>query len=332
MINGEVGDTWALVLAAGEGTRLRSLTTAASGKTVPKQFCSLYEGPSLFCEAIDRAGSVAANTRICAVVAEQHRCWWTEALERLPAANVIVQPENRGTANGILLPLLHIAERDPKARIVLLPSDHHVRNEAVLARYLREAVERLQRAPDNTVLLGLQPEDADSELGYIVPKTGTGSGNVKAVERFVEKPARELAGRLIESGALWNTFIIASTAPALLAMFRRRMPEVMTRFYTAVRSDLCLGTGCATAALYDDLPTVDFSRDILAGEESHLSVLPVPPCGWSDLGTPKRVAEALCRAPRPTTFGALHGVVGHLSLAAQHERLPFTPVALRQGA
>jgi mannose-1-phosphate guanylyltransferase len=44
-------NTWALVLAAGEGSRLRSLTTPPSGATVPKQFCSLYAGPSLLAEA-----------------------------------------------------------------------------------------------------------------------------------------------------------------------------------------------------------------------------------------------------------------------------------------
>ncbi len=330
-MNDQKGNTWALVLAAGEGSRLRSLTTAASGETVPKQFCSLYEGPSLLHEAIERARTVAGNGQICAVVAEQHRCWWTSALECLPAANVIVQPENRGTANGILLPLLHIAERDPEGRIVLLPSDHHVRNEAVLAGSLGQSIEHLQGCPEDTVLLGLQPEEADPELGYIIPRHHAGSSDVAAVERFVEKPQRELASRLIEGGALWNAFIIASTVPALLAMFRRRMPEIVTRFEAAVRSDLWVGRRCATAELYSNLPTIDFSRDILSGEESHLSVMPVPSCGWSDLGTPKRVAEVLFKAPRPTALGRLHGALGYLSLAAQNERLPY-PAAQHHGA
>lgn len=331
MIDDREGDTWALVLAAGEGSRLRSLTTAASGETIPKQFCSLYEGPSLLQEAIARARTVTGNSRICAVVAEQHRCWWKDSLECLPAANVIVQPENRGTANGILLPLLHIAERDPEGCIVLLPSDHHVRNEPVLAASLARSLARLRGSPGDTVLLGLQPEEADPELGYIIPKDEAGGSSVKAIERFVEKPPRELARRLIERGGLWNAFIIASTVPALLAMFRRRIPEIVSRFEAAVRSDLWIGTDRATAELYDSLPTIDFSRDILSGEEPHLSVLPVPPCGWSDLGTPKRVAEVLYKAPRPSAFGRLQGALGHLSLAAQHERLPF-PAAHRHGA
>jgi CTP:molybdopterin cytidylyltransferase MocA len=66
-------DAWAIVLAAGEGTRLRSLTINSSGTPVPKQFCSLYEGPCLLREALDRAKSIALPERTCVVVAEQHR-------------------------------------------------------------------------------------------------------------------------------------------------------------------------------------------------------------------------------------------------------------------
>ena len=91
-------NTWALVLAAGEGSRLRSLTTMRSGVAVPKQFCSLQGGPSLLQEALQRAEAVAPRARICTIVAEQHRRWWEGPLWSLPAQNVIVQPDNRGTA------------------------------------------------------------------------------------------------------------------------------------------------------------------------------------------------------------------------------------------
>src|SRR5512147_1706981 len=127
------GHTWAIVLAAGDGSRLRSLTTTAVGVAVPKQFCSLRGGPSLLHDAVRRAESIAPAERICTIVAKQHSRWWEDVLKLLPERNVIVQPDNRGTGVGILLPLLRIMMRDPDARVVLLPSDHHVRDEAVLA-------------------------------------------------------------------------------------------------------------------------------------------------------------------------------------------------------
>jgi mannose-1-phosphate guanylyltransferase len=324
-------NTWAVVLAAGDGTRLQSLTTGACGKTVPKQFCSLYEGPSLLQEALSRAEAVACTSRTCAVVAQQHRQWWVGELDSLPDANVIVQPENRGTANGILLPVLHILERQPDAQIVLLPSDHHVQQESILAASMRKAVEQLRWRFDEAVLMGLQPEEIDPELGYIVPGRSDGKGAL-TVTRFVEKPPFTRASELIERGALWNAFIVVASARALLAMFKESIPQVVCRMSAAVKHDLDAGTGTsATAELYADLPAIDFSKDILPGQEAHLRVLPVPRCGWSDLGTPKRVAEALCRTSRPAVVKQFHTVFGGLSLAAQHDLL-MARSALQPGA
>lgn len=310
-------DTWALVLAAGDGTRLRSLTTVPSGSTIPKQYCSLHAGPSLLHEALGRAGAVTAPSRTCAVVAEQHRQWWQPALAALPRHNVIVQPANRGTANGILLPLLHIVERDPQAKLVLLPSDHHVRREGILAGALRRAAGQLDWRNDEILLLGLAPEEADPELGYIVPEDSDGRGALR-VARFAEKPPVAEARELIRHGALWNAFIIASTAQALLGLFHRRVPDILAAMRTAVRHDARGETGgSAIAQLYAQLPTLDFSRDLLPGAETGLRVLPVPLCGWSDLGTPRRVAQAIAQVPVPRATTESSMEFAPWSLAAQ---------------
>jgi mannose-1-phosphate guanylyltransferase len=113
------------VLAAGEGSRLQALTTTASGIAIPKQFCTLGGDGSLLHDSLHRAGAVADSEHICAIVAEQHRRWWQTLQLGIPSANLISQPRNRGTANGILLPLLHIVHRDPQATLLVLPSDHY---------------------------------------------------------------------------------------------------------------------------------------------------------------------------------------------------------------
>jgi mannose-1-phosphate guanylyltransferase len=320
----DASKTWAVILAAGEGSRLRALTTLPSGVAIPKQFCSLYEGPSLLEEALRRGESVVDRSRICAVVAEQHRCWWEGALGSLPERNVIVQPQNRGTANGILLPLMHILLRGPSARIVLLPSDHHVLQEAVLTASLRDALEQLDWRCEETLLLGIQPGEVDPELGYILPG-GTDSRGALTIARFIEKPPQAVADELIRAGGLWNAFIVVTTAGALLDLFRQRFPQVVEAMRAAVQRDHEPGSSIAAVAeLYRRLPIIDFSRDIVAGQESKLRVLPVRPCGWSDLGTPKRVAQVLDRTRRAKV--ALPGrpaSPAHVSLAAQHERMQF---------
>jgi mannose-1-phosphate guanylyltransferase len=285
--------TWAIVLAAGDGTRLASLTTDENGNAVPKQFCSLDGGSSLLHDAMQRARHVAPRERVCVIVAEQHRRYWQRALWTTPSSNIIVQPRNCGTANGILLATLKILERDPLARIVFLPADHYVRDEAALAGSLREAATQLTRNPAELLLIGIEPEEADPELGYVVPGEET-QEHVRAVERFVEKPEATLARQLLRQGALWNSFIFAAYGPPLLGMIRRGHPEIVERLETALARDSRLGArSIALEEAYEDLPSIDFSRGVMQGAESSLRVITAPACGWSDLGTPKRVAEAV---------------------------------------
>jgi len=282
-------DAWGLVLAGGDGMRLRSLTVGSEGVPVPKQFCSFRHGPPLLHDALNRARSVIARERLCVVVADQHRPWWEPLLRTLPSSNVIVQPANRGTGIGLLLPLLYICERAPDAKILVLPSDHIVADESALMCAVRKAFEALASQPRNVVLLGIEPSECDPELGYIVPSEH--HGWPKKVVGFVEKPSMIDAKALIERGGLWNSFIVAAMLRPLLELFERRIPSILTQMRVAMTS----GNGPSMIELYRTLPTVDFSRDIIQGQESRLSVLKVSACGWTDLGTPDRVAKALSR-------------------------------------
>jgi mannose-1-phosphate guanylyltransferase len=323
--------TWALVLAAGDGTRLATLTTDPSGRSVPKQFCSLTGGHSLLEDAMQRGRRIVPRERLCVIVAADHRRYWQRTLWTLPAPNVIVQPRNCGTANGILLAVLSILERDPLARIVFLPADHYVRDEDALAGTLREAATLLTRNPDGLTLVGIEPEEANPELGYIVPGAAL-VDETRAVDRFVEKPDATLARQLLANGALWNSFIFAACGPALIGMMRERMPQVVEEMATAIARDARTDArSSALRELYDNLPSIDFSRTVLQGAEAQLRVLAAPACGWSDLGTPRRVVDTLKRmeedrldrvgaAPRTPSFITAPAFI---NLAAQHARLGF---------
>ena len=88
-------------------------------------------------EGVQRARRLVPRERVCAIVALQHERHWRGLLRSLPARNVIIQPRNCGTANGVLLGLLRILERDPLAHIMFLPADHYVHNELSLADSIR---------------------------------------------------------------------------------------------------------------------------------------------------------------------------------------------------
>ena len=290
-------DRWALVLAAGSGTRLESLTRIGGARTVPKQFWSLSGGATLLEETLDRAYSVAGRAQVVVVVAEEHEPFWREALRGIPDDNIVVQPCNRGTGIGILLGVSAVHAKDPDARIVVLPSDHFVARERVLRRSIRRAMDSLDADTGVIRFLGIEPESADSELGYIVCGS-RGSRGAYRVAQFVEKPTADQARELLEREALWNSFILAGTARAFLELAAERHPHITAAFIRAACNPV--DRAADIAALYADLTSIDFSRDVVQGAAAALEVLRVPACGWTDLGTPRRVAECLERTRRKT--------------------------------
>jgi mannose-1-phosphate guanylyltransferase len=318
----KTGQVWALVLAGGDGNRLRTLTTAACGTAVPKQFCTFDGERTLLEDAIARAAAITSAARTCVVVAAKHRRWWSSLLAQLPKANVIVQPFNRGTAVGILYPLLHILVRDPHARLVILPSDHYVREETLMQRAARSALKLLVSDTDAPILLGLEPEKPDSELGYIVPGERDTDGR-ETIQRFIEKPPADLARKIIFQGGLWNTFIMVAAGRGLLSLFELRYPDLVKEMRSVVellaREPKC---GAEVSSFYEQLPQIDFSRDVLEVSSASLRVARVPACGWSDLGTPRRVGETLRRL-EPRKLAAQQAALASSSpnLAKQHARL-----------
>jgi mannose-1-phosphate guanylyltransferase len=315
--------TWALVLAGGEGRRLEQLTIEASGRPTPKQFCSLAGGKSLLEETLERANGVCDAAHICVVVTEHHREWWSEMLRDLPPENIIVQPAGRGTAHGILLPALHIQARDPEAVIVALPSDHYVHDEMVLRRAMKGALARAKRRPQQLFLLGIQPDETDTELGYIVAKMPL-VGRCGPVSQFVEKPtAWSDISRLRLQGALWNSFIFAASAAGLIALYPEKFSNDIAAMRAAVERDQQSGSSWATTWLYQSLESADFSREVLTGQEAALQLVSVPSCGWSDLGTPTRLARTLRRLEPRRNLGSPSGTraTTPLILQDQFERL-----------
>lgn len=279
---------WAIVLAAGEGKRLRELTTL-SGVPTPKQFCSLRGGRSLLGDALARAGRIVPRKRIVVVVAEEHRSFFERDLAGVAPENVVVQPRNKGTAAGILLPALSVLERDPEARIAFLPSDHYVSKEYVIESSLRLALESLEEEDGGLTLLGITPDSPETGYGWIVPAAS--DRLLRPVERFVEKPAPGVAAELFAAGALWNSFLFAVKGSTLLALYRECLPEILAQFQEAHGTRE--GREASLSELYARIATSDFSREVLQEHASRLRLEIVPPCGWTDLGTPARVQACL---------------------------------------
>ena len=289
--------TWAVLLAGGDGSRLRGEPIGGIPIDRPKQFLALDGGTSLLGSTLKRAFRLAHPSHVVAVVASAHRSWWAEELRDILSENILVQPLNRGTAPALLLATVHILNKDPDATILFLPSDHGVEDELILSRTLSAALRFVEEQPDSIVLIGVTPTHPETEYGWIVPE-GRSQCVAQPVRHFVEKPSHESAAHLMEQGALWNTFMLAASGTAFLDRFLQAAPDFARRYLCHLSHNGWTEAGLSR--FYHTLRHRDFSRDLLAASPSGLGVMSLPPCGWTDLGNPRRVAAWLTRQQATT--------------------------------
>lgn len=281
---------WAILLAGGEGTRLQALTRTPQGLAVPKQFCSFLGGRTMLQVTLERAKRVAPADHIIPIVAAHHAEWWEGELSEFPVENVVVQPENKGTAPGILLPLLTVLRRWRRPAVAIFPTDHYVDEENTLRHALDRAFEALAPRDDRIILLGMRPEGPAPDYGWILAGAQDTNG-LRAVSEVVEKPDDSDASRMYRMGGFWNSFILVARGEALLRLYQEAQPLLVKLFASTMRHH---GWSLATLRnLYAALPALDFSRDLLARAGDRLRVLPVRGCGWTDLGTPERLMRWL---------------------------------------
>src|SRR5438128_12197666 len=99
---GTPGRLWAVVLAGGEGIRLQPLIRRLYGENRPKQFATLVGGRSLLRQTLDRVRLAVAPEHTVVVTLRNHDSYLAEALDGTQVQRVLVQPEDKGTAAGIL--------------------------------------------------------------------------------------------------------------------------------------------------------------------------------------------------------------------------------------
>jgi mannose-1-phosphate guanylyltransferase len=203
---------------------------------------------------------------------------------------------NADTAAGVFLPLTYILARDPRATVVIYPSDHCISPEGSFLSAVEHAVRGTKELGGQPVLLAAKPDGLELEYGWIRPGrrlAWTGKAAVQAVETFIEKPDEATAHEARATGSLWNTMVLVAKGKELWSLGWTCVPEIMPRFEwlrEAVDSNEELKV---LDAIYDAMPRRNFSSHVLQSAPDRLAVMEMKDVLWSDWGNPERIESSL---------------------------------------
>jgi mannose-1-phosphate guanylyltransferase len=124
---------WAIVLAGGDGIRLRALTRKIDGDSRPKQFSKVFGERSLLAHTRDRLRPIFTDDRLMFVVTKDQNEFYKEELADVDRARLLEQPANRGTGVAIIAALLQLFEYETDAVVGIFPSDHYYADNAAFA-------------------------------------------------------------------------------------------------------------------------------------------------------------------------------------------------------
>ncbi len=295
---GGKGQLWAVVLAGGEGVRLRPLIRRLYGEDRPKQFAALVGRRSLLRQTLDRVRLAVAADRTVVVIGRSHGGYLPEALDGAPVRRVLVQPEDKGTAAGVLLPAHWIHWLDPEAIVAVFPSDHFIVEEQAFMDHVADVAEVIREHPGWMGLVGASPTEPDPDYGWIEPGEILGwspAGQpLHRARQFWEKPSPLAARACLEKGWLWNTFVFVARTSLLLEVGARFLPQLHERLSLIRPFKDTEDERWALQQAYALSQKMSFSRGVLELCPPGLVVSGLPPAlTWSDWGTPERVLKSL---------------------------------------
>ena len=270
-------------MAGGIGSRFWPMSTSEH----PKQFIDvLGVGRTLLQLTLDRFEGICAPSHVWVVTNAKYADIVHEQLPEVPVSNILCEPCRRNTAPCIAYVSWRIKKQDPKANIVVTPSDHLVTNTNEFKRVVTSCL-NFTAETDAIVTLGMKPTRPETGYGYIQADLTSNSARNKEVYRvdsFREKPDLETATKYIRNKSyFWNAGIFIWNVSTIVNAFRVYMPAMSKIFENMLP---IYGTEAEQQAINERYPECEsISVDYAIMERaSEIFVCPAD-FGWSDLGT-----------------------------------------------
>ena len=276
-------NNYCIIMAGGIGARFWPMSKTSR----PKQFIDILgTGRTLIQQTFDRFLTVCPKENIYIVTNDRYKEIILEQLPGITENQVLCEPMRRNTAPAVAYAAYKINEINPKANLVVAPSDHIILKEETFTEVILSALNATANN-DWLLTLGITPSRPDTGYGYIqfcddnpYPK----DERIRKVKTFTEKPDLEIAKTFLESGDfLWNSGIFIWSAKSILEAFDQHLPEVGSLFIEGYGK---YGTDQEQDFINQTFSVCkNISIDYGVMEKADNVYVLASDFGWSDLGT-----------------------------------------------
>ncbi|MBQ0019681.1 MAG: mannose-1-phosphate guanylyltransferase [Bacteroidales bacterium] len=272
-----------VIMAGGIGSRFWPMSTPQ----FPKQFVDVTGcGRSLLQLTYDRFKDVCPAENVWVVTSASYADLVSEQLPDIPVSNILLEPCRRNTAPCIAYVSWRIKKINPKANVVVSPSDHIVSDVKEFRRVVNSALNFVSES-DSIVTLGMHPTRPETGYGYIQANLSLPSprnAELYSVERFREKPDLQTAKEYVsQNNFFWNSGLFVWNISTIINAIRVYEPNIASVFEGIFD---VLGTELEQEKINEVFPTCpNISVDYAILERAEeIFVFPAS-FGWSDLGT-----------------------------------------------
>ncbi len=272
-----------VIMAGGVGSRFWPMSTQEQ----PKQFIDvLGVGKTLLQLTAERFGTLIDRRNIWVVTNQKYVDIVRQQLPDIPEGNILCEPCRRNTAPCIAYVSWRIRKQDPKANIVVTPSDHVVMNVQEFQRVIQSCM-AFTADSDAIVTLGMKPNRPETGYGYIQADLSASSLRNKSIYRvdsFREKPDLDTAREYIKkNNYFWNAGIFIWNVATITNAFRIYQPKISNLFEAMMPA---LGTPQEQQVINERFPLCEnISVDYAIMEKAEEIFVCPADFGWSDLGT-----------------------------------------------
>jgi mannose-1-phosphate guanylyltransferase len=272
---------WLFVLAGGSGTRFWPRSRASR----PKQFLPIAGEEPLLVTTIRRFAGWVPPERMAVLTTKQLEADTRAILKDFPGVHVLAEPEARNTAPTLVMGMEWLRARDPSACAIVVPADHWITDVQEYIAVMKKAVRAAAETKD-LCTVGIHPTRPETGYGYI--RTGAAvAQHVFRVDRFVEKPAREVAETMLQTSEyLWNAGMFVWTVDAFFREFETVSPD-FAKVFAPYREAFTSGEAAAAGVLaqvFSAAPSISIDYALLE-KSKRVLVVPGSTFGWNDLGS-----------------------------------------------